>query len=99
MGSVKWNDKALKVAVGRVAKPLVDAETRQKVAQANSMGGHFRTGTYHRPGEAHAVGNTKARYAGDVQMEDGIWPVGIVHTDNYAACRDTIENLTLLKVL
>lgn len=74
----------------------VDRATRGIHGRANSMGGGFRTGLYHRDHRSPAVGNTPAAYGGNVEMHHGM-PVGLVWTGNYAAMVDNAENNTLLK--
>lgn len=96
MGSVKWDDSALKRAVGAAARAEVESSVRKVEAAANAMSAGYRTGLYHRDHKSPAVGNTQPRYVGDVQDFDG-WPVGIVYTGNYAAMKDNRENNTLLK--
>ncbi|MBQ9003115.1 MAG: hypothetical protein IJ087_14790 [Eggerthellaceae bacterium] len=96
MGNVRWNDSALKKAVGAAARAEVAARTRKAAAAANSMSAGYRTGLYHRDHESPAVGGTAPRYEPDVRDYDG-WPVGIVYTGNYAAMKDNHENNTLLK--
>ena len=74
----------------------VDAATQRILAQANALGGSFRTGLYHRDHKSPAVGNTPAAYGASVETHHGM-PVGIVHTANYSAMRDNAQNNTLLK--
>lgn len=74
----------------------VDRATREIHGRANSLGGSFRTGLYHRDHKSPAVGDTPAAYGGSVETHHGM-PVGVVHTANYAAMRDNAENNTLLK--
>lgn len=99
MAKVTWDMNELFGVVGEAAQPRIESVVEKVTASANAMGGNFHTGLYHRDHESPAVGNTPARYAGDVNLYHGSWPVGIVHTDNYAAMRDTLENNTLLKAL
>jgi len=96
MARVKWDDRALKKAVGDAARAEVEACTSRVGSSANALSSGYRTGLYHRDHQSPAVGNTQPRYVGDVR-DFGGWPVGIVHTGNYAAMKDNFENNTLLK--
>ena len=95
---VEWDMAALKRAAG--TDPQVRDELERTTdaikARANSMGGAFRTGLYHRDHQSPAVGNTPAVYDGNVTMVNG-GNIGIVYTANYAAQKDNLQNNTLLK--
>ena len=96
MADVVWHDDALKRAVAEASRPAVAERTAQICASANSIGGGFRTGFYHRDHKSPAVGGTAASYTSDVEEHAGL-PVGIVQTGNYAAMVDNARNNTLLK--
>ena len=96
MGSIKWDDTALKRVVGAAARAEVKSAVERTKASANAMSADYRTGFYHRQHKSPSVGGTQPSYGGDVQDFDG-WPVGIVYTGNYAAMKDNAENNTLLK--
>lgn len=96
MGSVIWDDDALKEVVAKAARPAIEAKTGQITSAANAASAGFRTGYYHRDHKSPAVGGTQPRYTGDVEEHDG-WPVGLVNTGNYAAMKDNHQNNTLLK--
>lgn len=91
-----WDDRALKRAVSDAAEASVEAVTVQIAGTANSMGGSFRTGLYHRDHKSPAVGNTAPRYPANVERQHGV-PIGIVYTGNYAAMVDNHLHNTLLK--
>lgn len=95
MGSIKWNDKALRKMIGDAAEPHVKAKTAEIKAAASSMSAGFRTGIYH-PAKGERVGNTKPKYKSSVRRFKGL-PVGIVVTGNYSAMKDNTLNNTLLK--
>lgn len=97
--SVKWDMAALGRCIGR-APEVVQAVTRATDSiklGANAMSAGFRTGIDHREG-GETVGNTQPVYDSDVRQFSGS-VVGIVHTGNYAAMRDNLENNTLLKAV
>lgn len=98
MGSLKWDDAALKKLVGEAARPLVEQKTAAVLSSANSMGAGFRTGKFYRDHKKPPLGDTQARYAGDVRDQGGV-PVGVVHPANYAAIKDNHDNNTLLKAM
>ena len=99
MARIHWDGLALAKAVGAAARPEVERVTARCGSRANAMGSSFKTGTYHRDHKSPHVGGTTASYGSDVEEFKGFWPVGLVHTGNYAACRDNAENNTLLKAL
>lgn len=101
MGSVRveFNDASIgRLCKAEAARQGVHDATEQIKGRANALGsGHF-TKLYHRDHKSPAVGNTQARYDGDVQDRPNA-SVGIVHTANYSAMQDNAVNNTLLKAI
>ena len=101
MGSVviKFNDANLgRLCASEEARQEVNNATTRIVDRANALGSGHYTKLYHRDHKSPAVGNTQARYDGDVQDKRNT-SVGIVHTANYSAMQDNMMNNTLLKAM
>ena len=101
MGSVRLeiDEKKLgRLCASEEARQEVHNATERIKGRANALGsGHF-TKLYHRDHKSPAVGNTQARYDGDVQDKPNT-SVGIVYTANYSAMQDNAMNNTLLKAI
>jgi hypothetical protein len=77
---------------------MIRSEADKRAAQATAMAGGFKTGKYHRDHKSPAVGGTRAKYSSKTKRNPDV-PVGMVHTGNYAACKENMKHNTLAKVL
>ena len=98
--TIKWNKKALGHAIGTAPETLqaVTSATERLAANAQAMGGGFRTAKWRDPKTGEWKGDTPAEYRGDVRSYSDAH-VGIVYTANYAAQKDNMLNNTLLKAV
>lgn len=96
---VVWDDAAIgRLCASQPARDAVREKTEEVQGRAQSLGGGFRTGLYHRDHKSPAVGNTPAVYESNVR-DYGSASVGIVYTGNYSAMKDNSRNNTLLKAI
>lgn len=98
--TIKWNRQALGRAIGTAPETLqaVTSATERLAANAQAMGGGFRTAKWRDPSTGEVKGDTPAEYRGSVRSFNNAH-VGIVYTANYAAQKDNLLNNTLLKVI
>lgn len=100
MARLEWNDSDLLKCAGESVQPLMSDLVEEGANVANALGSDFSLSR--REQEAYGYFDNRRewqppRYAGDVKLYHGSWPVGIIHTDNYAAMIDNQINNTLLK--
>ena len=96
--NIKWNKQKLGHAAGtsEETKQGIDNMVRQICANANALGGGFKTGYYYDRSEGKRKGGTNAVYGSSVQTGRHAH-YGIVYTENYAAMVDNMKHNTLLK--
>lgn len=97
-GSIKWNRAALAQVVGSGSEPLIHKATEIATARANAMSAGYRTGIWHDHKTGEVKGETQPVYEGTVEKRR-VYPVGQVHTANYAAAKENMEHNTLLKAV
>lgn len=99
---IHWDSGGLARAIGESSEVLeaIKKETASRVAKANSLGAGYKTGRYYDRTSNELKGETTPKYDGDVKpsKQSQHWPIGIVHTANYASMKDNLLHNTLVKV-